>query len=500
MGSPRKLTQGMKSKNSSYNERGPAELSAATSMRSNASTGQQHPISLREHPMLQDHMAAGQPHSPNAASALPPVQIGSNQNSFSSKGPGQPPNLAAMMLPSGNGRRKSTPAALDMALRTAEGKAAVEQLLQPQGHNKLVFGNYFAGTSAAARDQAAAVAAAEKQRAKAAAAGIMPAPPTYAKPQGLYPPGTIPAHKPQQLPALQLHQANDANMSTVPEDVAMQDARNHHHAAPSSSKKHPADSVPSMQASAPQSPSGAHKQHAPAAYHQPVPPPQPQPPMPSPLRPQPPPQPAAEEPPASSRSVGKLVSLSPQLPAAMQRKHWSLSDYNIIRKMYTGYASTVFQVRQGSQGGRSTWGVCDGGQHWRTNGREQGHGFGTARELFASWQRRQGLPQQSNISLRARERHMLRTSVAAHLAMAYAGSLYRTPFCHNRFLSCPAGIVQEVAGNGGAQSVPHAEPVRAEPLPGVQGNPGAQQPAAPAHHPPHRGVRGEFLCCRSSAG
>ncbi len=360
MGSPRKLTQSMKSKNSSYNERGPAELSATTSMRSNASTGQQHPISLKEHPMLQDHMATGQP-SPTAASVLPPVQIGSNQNSFSSKGQGQPPNLAAMMLPSTNGRRKSTPAALDMALRTAEGKAAVEQLLQPQGQSKLVFGNYFAGTSAAARDQAAAVAAAEKQRAKAAAASIMPAPPAFAKAPGPYPPGTIPAHKPQQLPALQLHQANDATMATVPEDIAMEDAHHHHHhAAPSSSsKKHPADSVPSMQGSGPQSPAGAHKQHAPPAYHQPVPPPQPQPPMPSPPRPQPPPQPA-EEPPAPSRSVGKLISLSPQLPAAMQRKYWSLSDYNIIRKMYTGYASTVFQVgcqevsaRVIGEGGRS---------------------------------------------------------------------------------------------------------------------------------------------------
>ena len=41
----------------------------------------------------------------------------------------------------------------------------------------------------------------------------------------------------------------------------------------------------------------------------------------------------------------KLLALSPNLPANMARKYWSLSDYSIGRKMYTGYASTVYQVR-----------------------------------------------------------------------------------------------------------------------------------------------------------
>ncbi len=40
----------------------------------------------------------------------------------------------------------------------------------------------------------------------------------------------------------------------------------------------------------------------------------------------------------------KVLSLSPNLPAVMARKYWSLADFSIGRKMYTGYASTVYQV------------------------------------------------------------------------------------------------------------------------------------------------------------
>ncbi|KAG2489680.1 hypothetical protein HYH03_011789 [Edaphochlamys debaryana] len=343
-------------------------------MRSNASAGQ-HTITLKEAPMLTDHNA-----SPSGNAVLPPVQIGSNQNSFTAKG--QPPNLSNILSVS-SGRRKSTPAALDMVLRSAEGKAAVEQLLQPQGQNKLVFGNYFAGTSAAARDQAVAMAAAEKRKAAAAASAGSPpgASPHVPRPPPGQPPSAA-AHKPQQLPALQLHDS----MATVPEDVVMDDVGKPQ-AAPSSARKHPYDSVSSVQGYPPTSPA-AHKLHQPAP---PVAPPapahqaqgyqphtpsssqpqQPQSPLTqamssphpsgSPARPPPVPQPQqqqqlpaapspqqapapAEEPTTSSRPNSKLVSLSPQIPAAMQRKYWTLADYNIIRKMYTGYASTVYQA------------------------------------------------------------------------------------------------------------------------------------------------------------
>ncbi|PNH09977.1 Serine/threonine-protein kinase Aurora-3, partial [Tetrabaena socialis] len=346
----------IKSKNSSYAER-PPDLVATSSMRSNASAA--HSILLKESPMLE-----ATSNSPGAH-VLPPVQISSSQNSFSSKSQ-QPPNLGGM-TPS-SGRRKSTPAALDMVLRTAEGKAAVEQLLQP-GQNKLVFGNYFAGTSAAARDQAAAVAAAEKQRARAAATGPLmhaPKPPQVSS-------APAPLHARPSLPALHAVQA-DISMATVPEDVAMDDVQQQQQqqqqqlAQQNSMKKHVTDSVSSMHAGyMPSSPS------APLKVLHPTPPPHqqphslpsvsnshsapqiptqplivapPPPPVPSPaVSPTPPQQPVAvEEATTSNRSGSKLVSLSPQLPAAMQRKYWSLADYNIIRKMYTGYASTVYQA------------------------------------------------------------------------------------------------------------------------------------------------------------
>ncbi|GIL48763.1 hypothetical protein Vafri_5211 [Volvox africanus] len=363
-------------------------------MRSNASTGHGHIVTLKESPILTDHNQ-----SPNGAAVLPPVQISSSQNSFTAKSP-QAPNLAAMFNPS-SGRRRSTPAALDMALRSAEGKVTMEQLLQP-GQNKLVFGNYFAGTSAAARDQAAAVAAAERQRAKAAgAASAAPVGPhTGLRPPPIQPSGaTIPAYKAPPMQPISLH-SNDPGMATVLEDVAMDDVEPQQ-AAPSISRKHAADNV-SDTSSGPQSPTGggAHKVHLAPHPPQTMPllhppqlgyPPQhpPQTPhgsallhlqqqqpstaaptvpqqiptnqqlqllqqqqqqqqpasMPSPGRNHQVQQPAAGEDAASSnRTANKLVSLSPQLPAAMQRKNWSLVDYNIVRKMYTGYASTVYQA------------------------------------------------------------------------------------------------------------------------------------------------------------
>lgn len=40
----------------------------------------------------------------------------------------------------------------------------------------------------------------------------------------------------------------------------------------------------------------------------------------------------------------KMLSLSPNLPLIMARKFWSLSEFKVMRKMYTGYASTVYHA------------------------------------------------------------------------------------------------------------------------------------------------------------
>jgi len=49
-----------------------------------------------------------------------------------------------------------------------------------------------------------------------------------------------------------------------------------------------------------------------------------------------------EEPPPAKQT--KILALAQQLPNGMSRKYWSLADYSIVRKMYTGYASTVYQA------------------------------------------------------------------------------------------------------------------------------------------------------------
>jgi hypothetical protein len=65
---------------------------------------------------------------------------------------------------------------------------------------------------------------------------------------------------------------------------------------------------------------------------------------------------AADEALPPGAKATRILSLAGQLPAGMSRKHWSLSDYAIVRKMYTGYASTVYHVRArvpACEGGRA---------------------------------------------------------------------------------------------------------------------------------------------------
>lgn len=76
--------------------------------------------------------------------------------------------------------------------------------------------------------------------------------------------------------------------------------------------------------------------------------------------------PAAEVPPARPT---KILSMMQQLPTGMARKYWSLGDYSILRKMYTGYASTVYQVRakrRGVGGSDRSCQRCSTGVPWPT--------------------------------------------------------------------------------------------------------------------------------------
>lgn len=269
--------------------------------------------------------------SPVTHSALPPVNINTsfsssyNNNSSSSNAsrqPGQMPTvLQGLLTPVAvSGRRKSTPAALDMALRTAEGKQAVEELLGIANNNKkLVFGQYFAGSSAATPTAKAS----DKAR---AATGLTSKQASY-------------------LPSMSSGLDQEKTMSTVPEDddpetltrlaprakppasEGLQSSYLSNMASSSASppvKQNLNFALPTMSLS-PNAASVAAAAAAAAAL-------------------------AAREAAieeaneASKRNNIKIISMSNSMPVAMQRKFWSLSDYNILRKMYTGYASTVYQV------------------------------------------------------------------------------------------------------------------------------------------------------------
>jgi hypothetical protein len=73
-------------------------------------------------------------------------------------------------------------------------------------------------------------------------------------------------------------------------------------------------------------------------------------PAPAPAAPQPKPSPAPapQRPAAPLRGPAKLLALCPTVPPAMQREVWCLSDYQVLEKLYTGYAS--------KGGRRAAWG------------------------------------------------------------------------------------------------------------------------------------------------
>jgi hypothetical protein len=44
------------------------------------------------------------------------------------------------------------------------------------------------------------------------------------------------------------------------------------------------------------------------------------------------------------RAGTQMLSLATTVPPRMQRSHWSLEDYTVLEKLYTGYASTVYKA------------------------------------------------------------------------------------------------------------------------------------------------------------
>lgn len=264
---------------------------------------------------------------------LPPVQVSSSSNTSQGNPSPPPPAVAGLIQQAatgGSGRRKSTPAALDMALRTAEGKAAIEELINSAGKKQMVFGQYFGNTAASGSDKNSRFA-----KPGALALGVGSVGPGNSKPMSpvmededhheepvkpspkvVIPTPVPPAHQPVNNHASSINSplaaSPIASSSHQPMDVTPAASSAPAAAAPSSSRpvatsqKRPADGTPPptvpLKATAMQ---------------------------------------VDEVPPARQT---KLLALAQQLPTGMSRKFWSLSDYSIMRKMYVGYASTVYQA------------------------------------------------------------------------------------------------------------------------------------------------------------
>ncbi len=217
-----------------------------------------------------------------------------------------------------HGRRKSTPAALDMALRTAEGKAAIDELLKGETGTKkqMMFGQYFGATPAAGASGAAKLSAVPPMEVRNA-----PRPGKAA---------AVLAVKTHEYEFLQ--SGPDKGISTVLEDEDQMPGSISTSPLPSPSVMQPAENhlpkvtSPNQQTAVSFAPSQQlHQQSS--------------------LAPSSLPRTVEEEPQQPAGPRPKMLAISKNLPVAMTRKQWALSDYVIGRKMYTGYASTVYQVR-----------------------------------------------------------------------------------------------------------------------------------------------------------
>lgn len=85
--------------------------------------------------------------------------------------------------------------------------------------------------------------------------------------------------------------------------------------------------------------------------------------------PAPVPAPAPE--PAKPRSHTKLLALCPTVPPSMQRDCWCMADYEVLEKLYTGYAS------------KGEW---LGGVQWQGAAAEGQLQRGSCRGVLAGWQ------------------------------------------------------------------------------------------------------------------
>ncbi|KAJ9531854.1 hypothetical protein QJQ45_022034 [Haematococcus lacustris] len=250
-----------------------------------------------------------QPEHSRPSTALPPVQVTGQpqpQQAMSPNGPRPPAAIAGMLTPTNTGRRKSTPAALDMQLRTAEGRAAIEELVNAGGKKQMVFGQYFGGP----------------QGSKAAVPATGPDKATARFVKNTVIAGSGPSLSDKQIRTV-LEDDDEAPSVTEPDVAPAVIAVN---ASSASQSAAPVAQKP-LATAAPAAPSPA-----PAPAPQPA--PQPAPPTRISI--------ATMEQPPLQRT--KVLSMSQQLPNGMARKYWSLADYSIVRKMYTGYASTVYQA------------------------------------------------------------------------------------------------------------------------------------------------------------
>uniref|UniRef100_A0A7R9W0E9 Protein kinase domain-containing protein n=2 Tax=Chlamydomonas euryale TaxID=1486919 RepID=A0A7R9W0E9_9CHLO len=228
---------------------------------------------------------SGQPGSPIGGGVVPAVHVNKGIKATLAAA-----NPAGSVSP-GSNRRKSTPAALDMALRTAEGKAAVEELLTQQTIKKpMQFAQYFGTQAPAAGVDAPLTAPRQPLAMRMGQATAKPlsnmGPSASSKP-------TLPSNEQQQQPKASVIVSSASGQAVESPRIESKEA--------TAAKAEPADAKATIS---------------------------------SVLAPAPP----------LERPKSKLLTISNNLHAAMSRKHWSLSDYAIVRKMYTGYASTVYQA------------------------------------------------------------------------------------------------------------------------------------------------------------
>jgi len=190
----------------------------------------------------------------------------------------QPPSPGALVgspVASSGTRRKSMPAAIDMALRQAESKAHIDEIINSGGQKQMVFGQYFGGSKAEVGAAGAhAEAAHVKKFTQATGAAVSGHPAGAGKVLGVVSEdapsnGTAGVH-----PVVK--RVNNVEHPSVGEDAQTR------------------------------------------AVHM-----------------------ASDD---NDPPKNKILSMAASLPNRMARKHWSLSDYSIVRKLYKGYASTVYQA------------------------------------------------------------------------------------------------------------------------------------------------------------